>query len=187
LPKSSAGQNSARRDAIVAAALEIITDEGVHRTTHRRIAERARVPLGSLTYYFDNLTEIIEAAFGLLAATMETTYHDALAKASTRDDAIDAVVDLICGGDYATQREVTGLLEMYAYGNHNETVNTLGRTWLGRSRQNLSLHFSEPTSRALDALIEGWPLHQAWEGSPADRAIVHATVSAIVERLEPRV
>lgn len=174
-----------RRDQIIAAALEVIIDEGVHRTTHRRIAEQASVPLGSLTYYFSNLTEIIESAFALLASSMERTYRETMSRVTTRQEAVNAVVDLICGGSYATAREVTGLLEMYAFGNHNATVDKLGRDWLGLSRATLSAHFSPTTSRALDALIEGWPMHQAWDGEPADRAVVHATVSAIVDRLEP--
>lgn len=58
-----------RRARIIAAALQVIVEQGVHRTTHRRIAAAADVPLGSLTYYFDDLTAILEEAFNHLYVT----------------------------------------------------------------------------------------------------------------------
>ncbi len=184
--KPASRSEPGRREAIIIAALDVILEHGTHQTTHRLIAERAGVPLGSLTYYFDGLTRIIEEAFGLLSARMAALYRDKVQAVSTREGAIDAVVDLICGGNYAAPRDITGLFEMYAFGNHNAKVWNLCRDWLATSRESLSLHFQESTTLALDALIEGWPMHQAWEARAADPHLVRTVVSAIVERLEPR-
>lgn len=176
-----------RRNVIIRAALEVITEDGVHHTSHRRIAARADVPLGSLTYYFEGLPDILEQAFAALAERMSAQYRAALAAARTPDEARTAVVDLICGGSYASADEVRALFEMYSYGNYNENVRDLCRQWLLDSRSSLSLQFSEPTARALDALIEAWPMHQSWEGIPLERTYVDAVVQAIVDRFEPRV
>ncbi|GAA1164283.1 TetR family transcriptional regulator [Streptomyces hebeiensis] len=173
-----------RKDRIVAAALEVIVDHGVHKTTHRLIAERADVPLGSLTYYFDGLAAILEAAFRRLSSTMSVHYRKVLSAATNRAEACEAVAELICGTGYATPREMTALFEMYAYGNHDDAVRALGRDWLLVSRESLAVHFSEATCRALDALIEGWPMHRDFEGAPLDRELVLATVRAVVDRLE---
>lgn len=173
-----------RRDRIIRAALEVIGEAGVHETTHRRIAARAEVPLGSLTYYFDGLADILQQSFAALAERMSAQYREALEAATTRAEASEAVVDLICGGSYASPGDVRALFEMYAYGNYDDTVRALCRDWLLVSRRSLGLHFSEPTARALDALIEGWPMHQAWEQEPLDRRIAAATVDAIVTRFE---
>ncbi|MFH8250159.1 TetR/AcrR family transcriptional regulator [Microbacterium sp. B2969] len=175
-----------RRNRIIDAALEVIVEEGVHQTTHRRIAARAGVPLGSLTYYFESLSEILEEAFVHLSGRMAAEYSAALVAARTRDEACEAVVDLICGGSYADEGGVRALFEMYSYGNYNTRVHDLCRDWLFASRHSLGRHFSEPTARALDALIEGWPMHQAWERAAVDRSLVRAVVGAIVERLEGR-
>lgn len=174
-----------RRQRIITAALEVIAEHGVHGTTHRRIAATAGVPLGSLTYYFDDLTAILEAAFAHLSRVMSEHYRQVLQAATGPEAAAQAVVDLICGDAYAGARETTALFEFYAYGNHNDAVRKLWRDWLLISRQNLMLHFSEATARALDVLIEGWPMHRVFEGEELDRDLVERSVLALVRALEP--
>ena len=162
-----------RRERILDAALDVIADVGVHATTHRRIAAQADVPLGSLTYYFDGLHQILELAFARLSATMSELYRETLIAAKTRAEAEAAVVDLICGPTYADPREMVLIFEMYAF--------EITRTWLYRSRDSLCLHFPVGTARALDVLIEGWPVHRAFEQESTDRDLVAASVHAIVD------
>ena len=173
-----------RRDRIIAATLAVIGERGVHQTSHRVIAARAGVPLGSLTYYFDGLSDILEQAFAALAERMSEQYRATLAVARSREEACAAVVDLICGS-YASPDDVRALFEMYSFGNYDAKVHDLCRDWLLLSRASLGLHFAEPTARALDALVEAWPMHQAWEGTPLDRDYVAAVVQALVDRFEP--
>lgn len=170
-----------RRERILDAALDVIADVGVHATTHRRIAAQADVPLGSLTYYFDGLHQILELAFARLSATMSELYRETLIAAKTRAEAEAAVVDLICGPAYADPREMVLIFEMYAFANHNPVVAEITRTWLYRSRDSLCLHFPVGTARALDVLIEGWPVHRAFEQESTDRDLVAASVHAIVD------
>ena len=54
---------SDRREQILRAALTLIAAEGVAGITHRRIAEEAGVPLGSTTYYFESLDQLLREAF----------------------------------------------------------------------------------------------------------------------------
>ena len=173
-----------RRERIIAAALEVIGERGVHQTTHRIIAARAGVPLGSLTYYFEGLDDILQQAFASLAGRMAEQYRASLEGATSLEEACAAVVDLICGS-YATPDEVRALFEMYSFGNYDAKVHDLCRDWLLVSRASLGLHFTEPTARALDALVEAFPMHQAWEAEPLSRDYVAAVVQAIVDRFEP--
>ncbi len=174
-----------RKERILDAALDVISESGVHRTTHRKIAARADVPLGSLTYYFDGMADLLAQAFARLSDTMSGLYRQTLQSAASTAEAEAAVVELICGPAYATERDMTLIFEMYAYANHNEAVSATTRTWLERSRDSLALHFTPGVSRALDALIEGWPMHRAFADAPLDRRLVTETVRAIVAA-EPR-
>lgn len=174
-----------RRDRIVAAALDVIAEYGVHKTTHRRIAAAAGVPLGSLTYYFEDLTAILEAAFGHLSEQMSGHYQQVLDGAAGTEQACQVVVDLICGNRYAGDKEMTALFEFYSFGNHNERVRALWRDWLLISRRSLMQHFDEDTARVLDVLIEGWPMHRVFEGEPLDRDLVERTVRAVVRAHRP--
>ncbi|MFE1166175.1 TetR/AcrR family transcriptional regulator [Nocardiopsis sp. NPDC058789] len=174
-----------RKERIIAGALEVIAERGVHRTTHRAIAERASVPLGSLTYHFDDLTAILEQAFLHLVATMSEYYAGRMGAARDQAEAREAVVDLVCGTEYAAPHQFVLLFEMYAYANHNEAVRSAAREWPRVSRGSLSAHFSPQACRALDALVEGWSMHWYFEreqGGP-DRVVVAAAVDALVDRL----
>lgn len=44
-----------RREKIIQATLEAVKLYGIHAVTHRKIATLAGVPLGSMTYYFQEL------------------------------------------------------------------------------------------------------------------------------------
>ncbi|WP_026929680.1 TetR/AcrR family transcriptional regulator [Glycomyces tenuis] len=173
-----------RKRRILDAALDVIAEAGVHKTTHRRIAARAEVPLGSLTYYFDGIDDLLVQAFARLSDTMSVHYRRTLESAATRAEAEDAIVELICGPAYASSREMTLIFEMYGYANHHPQVMDIARAWLHRSRESLSLHFPEHVCLALDVLIEGWPIHRVFEGAPLDRALVAATVHTIVDHLD---
>ena len=179
------GNDPRRKDRILAAALEVIGERGVHRTTHRAIAQRAAVPLGSLTYHFDGLQAILEQAFAHLARTMSEHYGSRLAAARDRDQACEAVVDLICGPEYATPRQFVLLFEMYSYANHNDAARKAVREWMAVSRNSLAAHFPPEACRALDAMVEGWSMHRHFErdGGGPDRDLVSAAVTAVADRL----
>ena len=70
-----------RRQAILEAALRLISQHGVGALTHRAVAEEAGVPLASTTYYFDSLDELLEGALQLFVdeeATRLTTLAERL-------------------------------------------------------------------------------------------------------------
>lgn len=65
-----------RRDALLDAGIELLTEGGFAAVSHRAVAERAGLPLAATTYYFRSRDDLIAAAFELmvdrdLAATRE--------------------------------------------------------------------------------------------------------------------
>jgi DNA-binding transcriptional regulator YbjK len=54
-----------RRNEILEAAIRVVADGGPDAITFRRVADRARVPLGSLTYYFESREDLVREAFRL--------------------------------------------------------------------------------------------------------------------------
>lgn len=91
------------------------------------------MPLGSLTYYFDDMQHLLTDAFTRLAETVSTRY---------------------------------GAL----------------RSWMRASRDSLAGHFDPLTARALDALVEGFSIHNSVDPRPTDREEVAAVVRAVVDR-----
>src|SRR6476646_2580810 len=51
-----------RRDALTAAAAELLGSGGFDAVRHRAVAEKAGLPLASTTYYFGSLDELVTVA-----------------------------------------------------------------------------------------------------------------------------
>src|SRR5215212_2014758 len=56
-----------RRDRIIDACLEVISQNGVAGTSHRKVAEAADVPLGSMTYHFAGMDDLLHEAVSRVA------------------------------------------------------------------------------------------------------------------------
>ena len=65
---TDAPRGTARREAILRAAIELVGEEGPDALTHRAVAERAGVSLSATTYWFSSKEEIFREAVALAAA-----------------------------------------------------------------------------------------------------------------------
>jgi DNA-binding transcriptional regulator YbjK len=159
-----------RRERIIDAALEVIAEIGVAGASHRKIAARADVPLGSMTYHFADMDELLRVSFEKFSDTIATRYEDWFSKAANADEAREAVVGLIHADLLASQRELVLTTELYTLAARNPAFRTLTCDWMARSRRALRRFFDEPTTHMLDALIEGLFIHAALDTTPPDRA-----------------
>lgn len=168
-----------RRQRIIEAALEVIADSGMAACTHRSVAARADVPLGSMTYHFDSREALLEEAFGLLAGYMLEKWQAQLEGVHSPAQACEAVVDWLCGDQPTAANTLIPMMELYVYAARNEPARRLITDWMGRFQQLLGRYFKPDTVRALDAVIEGITLHNIY----ADGAIGRAQVQDIVRRV----
>lgn len=168
-----------RRERIIAAAIESIAEEGVAGTSHRRVADRADVPLGSMTYHFTGIDELLTEAFTRVAATISEVFAARLEQASSRENAVEAVVDLIHGDLQRDRREQALTYELYTLAARRSEFRTITQNWMRASRAALEHHFSAPTARAIDAYIEGAALHIALDPEPQTREFTKSVVAAL--------
>lgn len=171
-----------RRDQIIDAALDVVAEVGAIRVTYRRIAAAAGVPLGSVTYYFADLDQLLTEAFTRLVEEVSRRYRDRLAAACTPQEAQEAVVDIICGELWRTERDPLLTLELYAFAARTPALRTVFNNWMRLSRDALSRHFDPLTARALDALVEGFTLHNYFDTDPTRREEIAGVVRAVAER-----
>lgn len=68
-----------RREKIIQATLEAVKLYGIHAVTHRKIATLAGVPLGSMTYYFSGIDELLLEAFSSFTEIMSRNIRHFLA------------------------------------------------------------------------------------------------------------
>jgi TetR/AcrR family transcriptional regulator, regulator of biofilm formation and stress response len=166
-----------RRDRLIDAALTVIAERGVAGTTHREIARAADVPLGSMTYHFASLDEVLAEAFTRHADTVARVFDERMGAAPDRAAAIDAVVALVAEDLLGTAagRDLVLSVELYVAAARNPALKAVTQAWMARSRRALEQHFDPTTARELDALIEGLVLHSALSTDPMTPAqIRHA-------------
>lgn len=175
-----------RRSRIVDAALDVIAQVGVAGASHRRIAAEADIPLGSMTYHFAGMDELLREAFDRFARTVSDQFERRMQEATSAEDAERAVVTLITAEVLATRRDLVLSHELYTLAARDPAYRTITNAWMSRSRAALERHFDPTTARVLDALIEGLTIHRALDTEPQDPELVIDAVHRVTSGREGR-
>jgi DNA-binding transcriptional regulator YbjK len=174
-----------RRDRIVAACLDVIAEHGVAGTSHRRVAAAADVPLGSMTYHFAGMDELLHEAFGRFTRDAAGQFERRMVEARTPEEAVQAVTTLITHDVFATQRDLVLSHELYTLAARDPGYRTLTNDWMRRSRDALGRHFDPATCRVLDAFVEGMTIHRALDTEPHDDVDVLDAVRRLTQVTAP--
>ncbi|WP_405607639.1 TetR/AcrR family transcriptional regulator [Streptomyces sp. NBC_01508] len=168
-----------RRERIITATLDLIAEDGLPSVSHRKIATRAGVPLGSMTYHFGGIDQLLREAFSRFTDHIVAVFDAHLAAPADREQALEAVTDLIHTLSEGSGRDLVLTQELYTLAARRPAYRELTHEWMRRSRIHLEKHFDPDTARQLDALIEGLTLHRALAKEPHDRALTLEAVSRI--------
>ncbi|CAL9657459.1 HTH-type transcriptional regulator RcdA [Streptomyces sp. enrichment culture] len=168
-----------RRERIITATLDLIAEEGIARVSHRRIATRAEVPLGSMTYHFNGMDDLLREAFGRFTDHIVAVFDAHLTAPDGPEEAKEAVADLVHTLSEGSRRDLVLAQELYTLAARQPAYRELTQEWMRRSRVHLEKHFDPDTARQLDALIEGLTLHRALTTEPHDRALTREAVARI--------
>lgn len=143
-----------RREAILRAAIDVIADHGLGGATHRLIADRAGVPLGSTTYYFPTLGDLTTAALEFAMAG----YDDELDR---WDEELGRSRDMPSALAGLTSRYVadqtTAIIEyeLYVAASHEEKLRPLARQWVERLAGILAPFTSAAAAEGITMLVDG--------------------------------
>lgn len=170
-----------RRDRLIDATIDVLAEHGVAGTTHRVIAAAADVPLGSVTYHFASLDELRTLAFTRHAEAMSVLYAAHFDAVATRDDLVEAVVDLVHGGT-GDHHDALVSSELYLAALRNPALRAVTEVWMRTSRAVLERFVDPDTARGLDALTEGLTIHDLLGTAPRPREVTRA---AVVRALAP--
>ncbi|MGY1845401.1 TetR/AcrR family transcriptional regulator [Modestobacter sp. SYSU DS0875] len=169
-----------RADRILDAALDVIAEHGVANTTHRLIAAAADVPLGSLTYHFTGLDDLLAQAFARHAERMAVVYEGHFHQVHSTADVVAAVTDLVHGDAGADDRDWAVAYELYLAALRDPSLRAVTESWMRRSRSVLERFVDPVTARGVDALIEGLVMHKVLATSPVDRAQTTEIIARVV-------
>jgi DNA-binding transcriptional regulator YbjK len=168
-----------RRDRIIDACLDVIAENGVAGTSHRKVALAADVPLGSMTYHFTGMDELLHEAFSRFAHTVGDRLEERLAGAHDATTAGRVLAEHITSDLLSGPRDLVLTHELYTLAARRPAYRDITNKWMARSRRTLERHFDPDTSRILDALVEGLSIHRALDIEPHDSAVVEDAIRRV--------
>ncbi|RCV55870.1 TetR/AcrR family transcriptional regulator [Marinitenerispora sediminis] len=183
-----------RREQLVAAAADILAEEGFAGVSHRTVATRAGVPLGSTTYYFDSLEDLARQALGRMGERFLTRARALLADFRSRPapDGLEPlarlVVDMIGWSD-----DTPGLplfYESYVQAGRNPGYAAAVREWnaglvrlLPPAFEHTGRRLTPEDARLLLALCDGLLVTALAENTPDPAGSAARALAAALPRL----
>jgi len=164
-----------RRRAIVAAAAGILVDGGSGELSHRRVAERAGVPLGATTYYFASLAELEEAALAELAAKLEADIAEMARLVPAEPGDPGAVTAELAAGlhAYLSDRDkVRADCALYTAATRRPALRPLALGWFEAFTRILRRYTDERTAQAIAMFCDGAGVHAMLHDEPVDAAFL---------------
>ncbi|MFE3018679.1 TetR/AcrR family transcriptional regulator [Streptomyces sp. NPDC059256] len=155
-----------RRQRIIDAAIRIVGEGGITALTHRTVAAAADVPLGSTTYHFASLDELLIAAL----RQINQCFVAALRAIDPRPTAaLPAILAKTMGEWLAADRTRVELeYELYLAALRRPALRPVAAEWTHGVVDHLSQGTDRATARALVALLDGICLQVLLSNVPYD-------------------
>lgn len=174
-----------RKDRIVTSALEVLASDGVAGITHRAVGAAADVPLGSITYHFATLDEIVQRAFEVHVDKLASRFEARLASCSDGDDLIDCIAAAITDDLTAHPQELAVTYELYGDAVRRPETRRVTQRWMERAQDALAEHFDRTTARLIDVVVEGLMVHMSIAQQPISSHEVRALLTMAASTSTP--
>jgi DNA-binding transcriptional regulator YbjK len=163
----------ARRERIANAAIAVVAERGVEGVTHRAVAAAAGVPLGSTTYHFSTLDDLLGEALRT-AAEHNVTHLRAWERGLPADaDLADALADLVVRGLEEERSQTVVEYELYVAALHRPSLRRASQGWDDALVELFASRTDEVTGRLLAATFCGLVMQALLADSPPSREQVH--------------
>ncbi|MDJ1133116.1 TetR/AcrR family transcriptional regulator [Streptomyces iconiensis] len=166
-----------RRQRIIDAAIRLVELKGIDALSHRTVAAEADVPLGSTTYHFASLDDLLVAALEQVNCEPQTAiqcWSDGLEGEAPLVDALTRIMEDYASGDSGRIRLE---YELYLAALRRPLLQPLAAEWIDGMVTLLSRHTDVRTARALVGLIDGLLLQFLLTDRPFDREEVRSALA----------
>lgn len=169
-----------RRQRIIDAAIRVVGRAGIAGLSHRSVAAEADVPLGSTTYHFKTLDELMVAA---LRQANEGFAKVVAARGGLEDPRADLATELaaLMGEWLAGERIGVELeYELYLAALRRPALRPVAAEWCEGVAGQLSRRTDPVTARALVALVDGICLQALLTDTPYDEAYAREVLGRVI-------
>ncbi|MER8087379.1 TetR/AcrR family transcriptional regulator [Streptomyces sp. NPDC058316] len=169
-----------RRGRIMDAAIRVVGAKGIAGLSHRSVAAEADVPLGSTTYHFASLDELLIAALRRSNENFAEVMRESEALADPAADLAEELARLL--GEYFSGGRGRAELEyeLYLAALRRPALRPVAAEWTDGTAELLSRRTDPVTARALIALMDGICLQVLLTGGDYDEAYTREMMSRIV-------
>lgn len=157
-----------RPERIARAAIAVVAERGLEGLTHRAVAAAADVPLGSTTYHFATLDDLLEVALAHAADDNVRSMRAWAAGLPPGADLADAITDLIMSWAREQRSSTVVEYELYIAALHRPHLRATSTAWDGALADLFAARTDALTGRVLAGLFCGL-LMQAAVADPLPR------------------
>jgi DNA-binding transcriptional regulator YbjK len=170
-----------RRERIANAAIAVVAERGVEGVTHRAVAAAAGVPLGSTTYHFATLDDLLVVALQTAAEHNIARLREWERGLRPDTDLAAALADLVVRGLTEERAQTVVEYELYVAALHRPSLRRASMGWDDALVELFASRTDDVTGRLLAAAFCGL-LMQALLSDPPP---AHDEVEAIFHRALP--
>lgn len=164
---------------IAQATADLITAHGMSGVTHRAVAARVELSLGTVTKYFPSASSLRAAGMRVLADAWDAEIeHIRTALAADPPHAVTALSTYL----HTYLSDVTGLRSEAALIVHtifDDTLHELGLTWYRNFHTVLRTYTSPTAAQAISTYLDGLIITTATTGQPPTHTALHTTLTAL--------
>ncbi|MFJ4846115.1 MULTISPECIES: TetR/AcrR family transcriptional regulator [unclassified Streptomyces] len=185
-----------RRQRLIDAAIRVVGERGIAGLSHRAVAAEADVPLGSTTYHFATLDDLLVAALRQCnEAFLRETQERGLLVAGPggggghddHGDRDDLAAELARFTEETVTRDRPRAqleYELYLAALRHEALRPVAAEWVDLMADLLSARTDPVTARALAALVDGMCLQALLTGRDVDREEARAIFARVIRTAE---
>jgi TetR/AcrR family transcriptional regulator, regulator of biofilm formation and stress response len=178
MPRGTADRERPLRIAL--AALDVVADRGVEGLTHRAVAAAAGIPLGSTTYHFRTLDDLLAAAIAEAKKATDADLALWADKLGPDTDVAEAVTDYVMDALTDHWGRLVVEHELYMAALRRPQLRSLGREWDEAFPAVLSLHTDAVTAETVAMVVDGMFVRALIHGMPSRDQILE-----VLQRLLP--
>lgn len=168
-----------RRREILDAASEIVVEQGAAALTHRAVAARSGLALGTMTRHFPSIDELREAALRMLGDDIDQALDIVERELSACDDVAEGCAGLM--HEYLSDsRQVHATMAILNTATSDANLRSLALRWTDRLTDVLTGHFGRDRAIAIEVYLDGAVIHAALHDVPLSREAVARVIRAIL-------
>lgn len=173
-----------RKREILSAAAEVVVEQGAAALTHRAVAARGDIPLGTITRHFPSIDELREATLRALGDEMDVSLS-MIDRELARSESLPQRLAELMHDFLRDSRQVQAMMAQASVAVSDPSLRSLTTRWSDRLVAILAKHLTEEQAVALEVYLNGAIAHAAMHDRPLSLEALSRVIRAIVAMPAP--